>query len=44
LRQREEGLVDDVVPGRPAHGRDHRDAAGVVLVLTAVEAGVGGLG
>ena len=41
--QRQQRLVDDVVPGGSAHRGDHRDAAGVVLRLTAVEAGVGGV-
>ena len=44
VAQRREGVVDDVVAGGPAHGRDHGDAARVVLVVTAVEAGVGRVG
>ena len=39
-----EGVVDDVVAGGAPHRRHHGHTAGVVLVLAAVQAGVGGLG
>ena len=42
--QRGQGVVDDVVAGAPPHRRHESHAAGVVLVLAAVEPGVGGLG
>ena len=35
-----EGVLDDVVAGTAAHGRDHGDAARVVLQLAAVQPGV----
>ena len=44
VAQRVEGVVDDVVAGAPPHRRHQGHTAGVVLVLAAVEAGVGGLG
>ncbi len=40
VAQGRQGVVEDVVPGAPAHRRDERDAAGIVLELAAVEAGV----
>ena len=39
-----EGVDDDVVAGGAPHRRHHGHTAGVVLVLAAVQAGVGGLG
>ena len=44
VAQRVEGVDDDVVAGGPPHRRHQGHAAGVVLVLAAVQARVGGLG
>ena len=44
LRSAVERVLDDVVAGAPAHRRHEGHTAGVVLVLAAVQAGVGGLG
>ena len=38
VAQRRERVLDDVVPGATAQGRDHRDAAGVDLAVGVVEA------
>jgi len=43
IAERVEGVDDDVVSGRAAHGRDHGHTTRVVLVGTAVEALVRGL-
>ena len=44
VAQRRQGVLDDVVSCRAAHGGDHGHPAGVVLELAAVQPRVGGLG